>query len=215
VLNSDSFLTNVWNTKDTTQRLIVSKAGSYSVQTLNSEGCLSAASKPIKVEVKPTPARPVIERASSYLMAAKGSYLPDIQFKWQSNERTFITANNILKTQIAGNYRVSAFYQDSINTCTSPPSFDFTFTPDLSDNGLNIYPNPVIDGKIMIESANELKDAWVQIISTEGKIVYQKLLPTLAFPHQIQLQDLAEGSYYVRLWTNDQDLVTRKLYITK
>ena len=64
ILESSSLLIGttkwVWSNKDTTQTVKINKAGLYTVQVIDLNGCISLASAAIEIKVLPLPAAPVI-----------------------------------------------------------------------------------------------------------------------------------------------------------
>lgn len=79
---------------------------------------------------------------------------------------------------------------------------------------LKIYPNPCKDNKVTIEFASKLITE-VKFVNIAGKDV---LLKTYSYPEnkkQIELDGIPNGIYIVRIKTDDQKLVTKKLMVSK
>ena len=88
----------------------------------------------------------------------------------------------------------------------------------VSDEGAilesKIYPNPCKDSKVTIEFSSK-QIAEIKIINIAGKEVFQK---TYTFPENKKLIDLdgiPNGVYLVRIKTDDQKQVTKKLMISR
>ena len=79
---------------------------------------------------------------------------------------------------------------------------------------LKIYPNPCKDSKFTIEFTSK-QITEVRLINIAGKEV---LLKTFTYPEnkkQIELDGIPNGIYLVRIKTDDQKLVTKKLMVSK
>jgi hypothetical protein len=63
----------LWSTGASTQSIIVTVAGSYTVQVTNANGCTSATSSPVVVVVNPIPSAPTITAGGSTTFCAGGS----------------------------------------------------------------------------------------------------------------------------------------------
>ena len=85
---------------------------------------------------------------------------------------------------------------------------------DNSLSELKIYPNPCKDAKVTVEFTSK-QITEVQLINIAGKEVLQK---TFTYPEnkkQIELDGIPNGIYLVRIKTDDQKLVTKKLMVSK
>lgn len=213
-LSSNSLQTNIWSNGETSQQLVVRQSGHYTVKALDGWGCMSLPSAETIVEVSPIPDRPVIEKTSNFIMQAQGDYLSTIQFRWNFEGQQKITTDNFLKGPKTGNYNVTAFYFiDPTKTCSSQPSLDYNFVLDLSGNGLNVYPNPSLDGIFSIESYDDIKNARLQVISEEGRSVYENPIPALTNSQPVKLPQLASGVYILRIWSSSHSVITKKLWV--
>jgi hypothetical protein len=94
------------------------------------------------------------------------------------------------------------------------PSLSSQITDDNSLSELKIYPNPCKDAKVTVEFTSK-QITEVQLINIAGKEVLQK---TFTYPEnkkQIELNGIPNGIYLVRIKTDDQKLVTKKLMVSK
>ena len=85
---------------------------------------------------------------------------------------------------------------------------------EIVSSELKIYPNPCRENRVTIEFAAKLITE-IRLINITGKEVYQK---TFAYPEnkkQIELAEIPNGIYIVRIKTDDQNLVAKKLMISK
>jgi hypothetical protein len=73
--------------------------------------------------------------------------------------------------------------------------------------GLNLYPNPVSNGKVYITSKNDL-DKEIQIFDVLGK----KVLQTMLSSRELNVSNLTSGVYIIKI--NEKEAsATRKLII--
>jgi Secretion system C-terminal sorting domain len=76
-----------------------------------------------------------------------------------------------------------------------------------SIEGLNLYPNPVSNGKVYITSKNDL-DKEIQIFDILGK----KVLQTTLSSKELNVSNLSPGVYIIKIKEEDAS-TTRKLII--
>ena len=76
-----------------------------------------------------------------------------------------------------------------------------------SIEGLSLYPNPVIYGKIYITSKNDL-DKEVIIFDILGK----KVLQTMLSSRELNISNLSPGVYIIKI-NEDEATATRKLIV--
>jgi Secretion system C-terminal sorting domain len=76
-----------------------------------------------------------------------------------------------------------------------------------SIEGLNLYPNPVSNGKVYISSKNDL-DKEIIIFDVLGK----KVLQTILSSRELNVSNLTSGVYIIKINENDAS-ATRKLIV--
>ena len=76
-----------------------------------------------------------------------------------------------------------------------------------SIEGLNLYPNPVSNGKVYITSKND-SDKEVQIFDVLGK----KVLQTVLSSRELNVSTLTPGVYIIKI-KEEEDSTTRKLIV--
>jgi hypothetical protein len=91
-------------------------------------------------------------------------------------------------------------------------------TPNIQDNSsLNdpkIYPNPCKDEKITVEFiAHEISE--IRIINIAGKEVLLKKFEFTENKKQVQLTEIPNGIYLLRIKTTDDKMVIKKLMVAK
>jgi hypothetical protein len=76
-----------------------------------------------------------------------------------------------------------------------------------SIEGLNLYPNPVSNGKVYISTKNDL-DKEIIIFDVLGK----KVLQTVLNSRELNVSNLPSGVYIIKIYENEAS-ATRKLII--
>ncbi len=66
----------------------------------------------------------------------------------------------------------------------------------VNETGISVYPNPVVQN-LNIETTNLGTDAWINLYSTDGKLVLQKKMA--GNEEKLNMESLAEGTYFLSL----------------
>lgn len=94
---------------------------------------------------------------------------------------------------------------------TSATAQDSKQSPKTQENtsieGLNLYPNPVTNGKVYITSKNDL-DKEIIIFDVLGKKVLQTIIST----KELNVSNLSPGVYIIKI-TEENATTSRKLII--
>jgi hypothetical protein len=94
---------------------------------------------------------------------------------------------------------------------TSATAQDSKQTPKAQDNtsieGLNLYPNPVTNGKVYISSKNDLEKEII-IFDVLGKKVLQTIITT----KELNISNLSPGVYIIKI-TEENATSSRKLIV--
>jgi hypothetical protein len=190
-LTSSPATSYLWSNFETTQSIIVTKTGNYTVNAMDANGC-SAPSVPLPVTVNAIPA-PVVSVASDTLLTS--SFVNGNQWYFNGS----ILPGAISKYLIAskeGEYYVAV----TDNNCTgNSPAVTVkkggnSSLNELSAAGISIYPNPG-NGKFTIESATAV-NAAVRICNILGEVVYEGRLEGIS---QVDLSHLSPGVYQVQV----------------
>lgn len=202
-LRVESLFETFWNTNESGRRIVASKSGNYAARIKDQNGCFSPFSGAVRVDVKPLPASPTIQKIGVYTLEAAGS-TPESNYTWLLNERTYNTKNtSVIKANQAGVYRVQVSVKYGLLECFSKPSTPFDFTPETANDGLGVYPNPTLDGKITIETLENLKDATVVIYDFMGRPIYHQQVPLFDGRKEFDLSELPPASYYLRVFSGN------------
>ncbi len=79
---------------------------------------------------------------------------------------------------------------------------------------LKVYPNPCIDGKVTVEF-DILEISEIRLTNIAGKEVLLKKFQFAENKKQIQLNDIPNGIYILKITTSDQKMVVKKLMVAK
>jgi hypothetical protein len=200
------------------QNLNVNKSGSFQAIQTDINGCKSGLSASIFVAVKPVPLKVEnivrlspysigIEnpKANTYVWQFNGADRPDykgtvIRFNEEGSFR--VTAKNIYKT---------LSYGDKV--CTSEPSAQFSFAL-YNDNGMSIYPNPS-NGLFSIDSKIDWKNSTIEIYTMLGQFVKKGMVNVFDEVKKLDLTDIPEGEYMLRIRTDNFYTITKRIIINR
>ncbi|SKC15509.1 T9SS type A sorting domain-containing protein [Dyadobacter psychrophilus] len=188
-----------WNTLEEGESIQADTSGSYAARVRDDQGCFSPFSRAIKVDVKPTPTKPTIRQVGVFTLLAENN-LNDGDHVWKLNGQELTENTATLKAIRSGSYVVNntVVYSPTL-TCFSDFSDPYSFTADTKNPGFVTYPNPVADGKITVETLQNLNNAEVQIIDSRGRI--HRTFQVQKFDSQqfFNIQGLPSGVYIVRV----------------
>ena len=205
-------------TKFNFPNLNVSKSGSFQALQTDANGCKSGLSTAIYVAVKPVPAKVEnIVRLSPYTIGIENPKATN--YTWQVNgaERANYIGNTIRFNE-AGTFRVTAkniyktqSYGDKV--CVSELSNEFSFQL-YNDGGMSIYPNPS-NGVFNIDSKVDWKNSTIEIYTMLGQFVKKGSVNVFDEVKKIDLMDLPEGEYMLRIRTDNFYTITKRILISR
>ncbi|MCL2028225.1 MAG: T9SS type A sorting domain-containing protein, partial [Bacteroidales bacterium] len=115
---------------------------------------------------------------------------------------TGLTAGTYTATvTVSGSNSISATFNVSFTVEPDPTSISETENP-LT---LNIYPNPIVDGKLTIEIPVNIESEIIQIFDFSGKLMLTRVVNRPKT--EIDLSHLPEGTYIVRIGTASTKIV--------
>jgi hypothetical protein len=79
---------------------------------------------------------------------------------------------------------------------------------------LKVYPNPCTDGKVTVELNNQ-EISEVRLTNITGKEVFLKKFQLAENKKEIQLNDIPNGLYIIRIITSNQKQVMKKLMVAR
>jgi hypothetical protein len=202
----------IWNTTATTKAITVKQTGNYAARLQDVNGCLSAFSTAIKVDVKLLPSTPIIQKAGIYSIevanpVAQGAYI------WKLDNNNLPDVKSYIKAKQAGKYQAQATVKYSpALTCYSKASTILEYTPDGTTFGLGIYPNPVTMGILNVETLDDIKNANIIVYSESGRLVYSNIIDNFDERKQLDLSILPPGQYVIEI-TAGAFRATKKILI--
>ncbi|WP_229217135.1 sialate O-acetylesterase [Dyadobacter luteus] len=189
----------IWNSGQEKDSIHVTASGAYSARVRDAQGCFSPYSPEVAVDVKPTPTSPVIRKVGVFTLLAENN-LNDGDHVWRLNQTVLSENSATLKATVAGTYSVNntIVYSPTL-TCYSDYSEPFVFVPEELGNGLIVYPNPLTDGKIALETVQDLVNAEVQVIDSRGIIHKTYRVARFDSRQFFDISDLRSGVYIIRV----------------
>jgi hypothetical protein len=189
----------IWNTDVEKDSIHVFTSGAYSAKVRDEKGCFSPFSSEVVVDVKPSPTPPTIRKVGVFTLLAENN-INDGDHVWKLEQTILPETSTTLKAVKSGAYVVNntVVYSPTL-TCFSDFSAPFMFVADEKNNGLVAYPSPLTDGKLMIETVQNIVGAEVQIIDSRG--VIHKTYKAVKFDQRqtFNISDLTSGIYIVRI----------------
>ena len=188
-----------WSTNETIKRIVVRQTGNYSARIKDNNGCYSSFSSGIRVDVKPLPSTPVLNRIGLYNIEVTNPTVQGI-YTWTKGGLLLTENRSIIRVKQDGKYQaqVSVQYSPTL-TCISKLSDSFDFTIDASAQGLGVYPNPTINGKIWIETADDYNNTVINVYSAAGRIVQSTLFSVFNQRQEFDLSMLPPGNYFIEV----------------
>ncbi|MFT3979660.1 MAG: hypothetical protein QM687_04260 [Ferruginibacter sp.] len=219
-LSSSSATGNLWSNGATTQSIIVSVSGTYSVTSTNPQGCTSPSSVAQSVVVNALPAVPVITQNGNLLNSSSSS-----GNQWYLNGGIIpgATAATYLYTT-PGDYSVTVTNADGCQSSSQPVTTSrISNTMAILSNGdvffHQVSPNPVngINGRLdyQLQSAARVS---IVLINSSGTAVstLQPLRnqPAGHYTVPINTANLTTGKYYI-IYRINSDKITDGLIINR
>ena len=90
----------------------------------------------------------------------------------------------------------------------SPAAFYFTDQPDES---VEIFPNPVTEGRFTVSTDKNIQ--VVQVMNITGKIVYNQEYQPNTTTVVVEMKDVENGVYLVRIGFTDKTVHTQKIMV--
>ncbi|GAA4411762.1 hypothetical protein GCM10023187_38030 [Nibrella viscosa] len=208
----------LWSNNITNRTVAVATPGNYTVQAMNVYGCRSAISAPINLLVRPRQPVPTIAQVGPFSIEAKfPGILPDQQFDWRRGTNQLNQNKMVAKVTSSGRYsaRTKTVYTigNSNITCFSAYSSPVDIVVDEDNLGLSVYPNPSRDGKIAVETLENLQNAHIQVFTLSGQEVFSLKVPVLDERKVIDVAGMTFGQYIVRVKADGFNVSKRVLIL--
>ncbi len=202
----------IWNNNETTKAIIVKQTGNYAARLKDGNGCLSPFSVATKVDVRPLPATPTIDKAGIYSIEVTNS-VPQNNYIWKLDNTILPDTRYFIKAKQTGKYQAQATTKYSPTlTCYSKFSEVLNYVTDGTVTGIGIYPNPVTTGILNVETLEDIKNANVMVYSSAGRLVFSNTVAIFDERKQLDLGFLPPGNYIIEI-TSGTFRATKKLLI--
>ena len=179
-------------------------AGIYSVEVLDSRNCSFSDEFEIKqndsLKISITAFSTTNDLNNGALKVNTIGGVPPYKYEIKKEDNTFISSSDTAWGLDAGIYHIEV--TDAVN-CVTSDTISVGLILGISDirnnNSILIYPNPVFDGKLMIEDTKSILKDGEQIIITDmtGKIVFVSMFSSIKKELDVSL--LASGIYVVQI----------------
>jgi hypothetical protein len=191
-----------WSSGEDSRDIGIQSVGKreLTVQVISSEGCESPSSLPIEIEIFPKPVSPVISQTGPYSLGVLNSEIYN-DFQWSLlgygvlNEKSpglWIEQNGFYSVK---GYVVhdAPFYA----TCISSGSGLLEYLKITGQNGVQVYPNPVVNREIYLTS-DVSTDATITIKDYLGRTILPSfLISNLTSPRKVVFPDSFAGGQYI------------------
>ncbi len=166
-LTSSAATSYLWSTGATTQSIVVTASGNYSVTAYNAAGCASLVSAITSVTVNPLPATPTIGAGSATTFCAGGSVIltstAATSYLWSSGQTTqSITVN------ASGNYSVTVKNANNCSSTSAPTTVTVNplpAVPTINASGPTTFCQ---GGSVTLTSSSATGNLWSNNATTQS-----------------------------------------------
>lgn len=207
-----------WSNGLTMESIKVRTSGDYTLKATNEFGCENTTA-PLKVTVYDTPLRPAITQSGAFTLSSiTGGDVQNLNYEWKLGTGILNNNKDILKVRETGSYSLNVFKSYTLADkfvlrCTSPVSSVINFLIDPFEDGISIYPNPLEDGLLKIETLEDIDHADVIIYDLAGRLVSQYYVDVFDSPKIFDISKLPSSQYIVMVKNNRFKLSKRILKI--
>ncbi|MEO6287596.1 MAG: T9SS type A sorting domain-containing protein [Dyadobacter sp.] len=187
----------------------VKQTGSFVVRSENVFGCISDDSSPASIIVQKPVIRPMISKIGPYDIALTTDGTDrNSSFIWKRDQETLAATKDTIQTDRPGVYsaRVAQTFtiEDNSLTCYSPASDELLIGSDQVAD-IVIFPNPVYEGEISIESREEIQQADISVYDSFGRTLIL-IKQNLGRRVKVPVHHLGPGQYMIRVKTATIDV---------
>lgn len=192
----------------------------YFATVTDDRGCQSPPSEKVLVAIRANPSTPRIERAGTFTLEAKAPILglDGAAYDWYLKDQLLPSKQSTIKVNTPGNYFVKAKINYTIPNgdkleCVSGVAqvYDYFEEP---TNVFSFFPNPSRDGKIILETRENLTNVQILVFTPIGQIIRQLNVDIFDKGKQLVLSDLPAGNFKIRMKAGNLS-VTKNLVIVR
>ncbi|AQG82580.1 T9SS type A sorting domain-containing protein [Spirosoma montaniterrae] len=222
IANTSANSTAIWSNSAVGRAISLNQPGNYALQAVNVYGCRSPQVSGISLTVRPKVPTPTIEQVGTYSLQAvvpPGTDGQTDQFDWLRNGELIPQNGVVAKVTVTANYaartkRTFRLSNGNNLMCLSDYSPLKSFVFNQADGGLSVYPNPSADGRVTVETVENLPDAEIDVFSLQGQKLFSGQVPVLNERKSVDLSGLSQGVYIVRVRASGFN-VSRRIVINR
>jgi hypothetical protein len=206
-----------WNTGANTRDVEVETTGIYTV-TVES-GSMECTSLPVEIIVHPSPIAAFTISAehegNGYLASFSNESTDASTWQWDFGDGQFSDEENPSHSYASNGEYIITLTSTSSQGCDSRESKSFgpvTGAEFSLDRVVKLYPNPVIDGKVIISHSGVAEALDVEIFNSQGKSLHHTTLGQNTGEGVLNLSGLVPGVYLIRVKSSDATFV-RKIFL--
>lgn len=163
--NGNNISNYSWSTSDTTNSIVVSAAGTYSVSITTAEGCTASSSTTITAYALPNPVltfnNPVISTTTTFTT-----------YQWLFNGVPINGANAQQYTITQnGDYSVIVTNATGCEDTSSVFTILNVAVPEISSETFGLYPNPCADQVTLTSKDANLQNRDIRVTDSQGRVV--------------------------------------------
>ena len=196
-----------WSNSSTSQEIVVSNSGSFSVSLTNASGC-SASSRVITTNAYQNPTKPSIQQNGVFLMSSSTQ-----NNQWYYNNNALLNeTNQFLNASQAGNYYVQVNNSNGCFSNSDTVQIIITSIESISSNSLLVYPNP--SQKNMTVAINNPIDRTglsIKVFDAHAIEVYNQFVKGKT--QTIDVSSWSAGIYFLQVMNGSDIIGFRKIVV--
>lgn len=211
VLTASTANSYLWSNGETTQSIIVSAAGSYTVTVYGSSSCSSTSTPTIVTSSACVPpATPTITLSGSSVLQPGQSVALTCTgasgYLWSTGATT-----KSIVVSAAGIYTVRAYSAPNCFTLSLPVTITEATTglgtvQENNFNALSVYPNPAKDHLTVTYVSDKNQDAELILFDLAGRELVRRSVKSFAGENQLEMHvaEFARGTYFAALVSKEE-----------
>jgi hypothetical protein len=201
----ENFAKYIWTINDTTQNIEIDSTSAITLQVWDSNNCESPISDTVFVNVYEKPSKPEISEYNNDTLVCN---IDSVDYIWFYNGTDIPFYTKYINQVGDGTYKVLVFNGHCYSDTSDTYNFIYGSLADF-DKYFKVYPNPA-NGAFFIESENLTNQMQLSIISSDGKLILNKLITEPRT--QIDLRNFDSGLYLIRI-LKDKEIFTKRLIV--